>query len=74
MLLVWFALNSLLTGAFLLDGSLIPALPRVAAYLPVLVLGLVVGELLHHRVDKTGFRHAVFAVLLFAGLTPASPQ
>jgi len=73
LILVWFALNSLLTVAFLLDGSLIPALPRVAGYLPVLLLGVVLGELLHHRVNEDWFRRTVFVVLLVAGIALAWP-
>lgn len=65
---VWFALNSLLTMVFLLDGSLLPALPRLVWYLPLLVLGVVVGEWLHHRVDEGRFRQLVFVLLLGTGL------
>lgn len=44
LLCVWFGLNSLLTLAFLADGSLAPALPRVAAYAPLLILGVPAGN------------------------------
>ncbi|MES1943651.1 hypothetical protein PC39_06035 [Salinisphaera sp. PC39] len=73
LIVVWFTLNSLLTAAFLVDGSLWPALPRVAAYLPLLPVGVILGEVLHRRVDEAGFRRAVFAVLLAAGLALAWP-
>ena len=73
LILVWFALNSLLTVVFLLDGSLMPALPRVAAYLPIVLVGVVLGEFLHHKVDEAGFRRVVFVVLLFAGAALAWP-
>ena len=65
---VWFSLNSLLTLVFLFDGSLVPALPRVAMFLPLLVIGVVLGEYLHHRVNEQGFRKAVFVVLFATGL------
>ncbi len=74
LIVVWFALNSLLTGVFLLDGSLLPALPRVVLYLPVLLVGVLLGEFLHHRIDETGFRRAVFLVLLVAGAALAWPR
>lgn len=73
LIVVWFTLNSLLTAAFLADGSLLPALPRVAAYLPLLPVGVLLGEYLHRRVDEAGFRRAVFAVLLVAGAALAWP-
>lgn len=64
---VWFSLNSLLTVVFAIDGSLYPALPKVAAIAPVLVAGVIVGEYLHHRVDEQRFRNVVYALLLFTG-------
>ncbi len=65
---VWFTLNSLLTLSYALDGSLVPALPRVALLAPVVVLGVILGETLHHRVDEARFRGVLFSVLLLAGL------
>lgn len=64
---VWFSLNSLLTLIFALDGSLLPALPRVGMMLPVLVVGVVVGEFLHHRVNEEKFRVVVYGLLLLTG-------
>ena len=64
---VWLTLNSLLTLVFALDGSLVPALPRVAILLPVVVAGVMVGEFLHGRVDELRFRRTVLGVLVFAG-------
>lgn len=65
---VWLSLNGLLTLAFAVDGSLWPALPRVAVFLPLLVAGVILGEWLHHRVREEPFREIVFAVLLATGL------
>ncbi len=65
---VWFTLNSLLTLSYALDGSLAPALPRVAQLAPVVVLGLILGDALHYRVDERRFRTVLFRVLLLAGL------
>src|SRR5690625_1330609 len=36
---VWFSLNSLLTLIFLLDGSLLPSLPRLVSSLPTIFVG-----------------------------------
>jgi hypothetical protein len=65
---VWLVLNGLLTLVFALDGTLVSALPRVAALLPVLVLGVVVGEWLHGRVNEAVFRQLVLVLLLITGV------
>jgi len=70
---VWFSLNSLLTVIFLLDGTLLPALPRLLAYLPLVVVGIVAGEWLHRRIDERRFRQLVFAVLVVTGGVLALP-
>lgn len=64
---VWFSLNSLLTVMFAVDGSLWPALSRVMGYLPLVLIGIVVGEWLHRRVDELRFRRLVFAALAVTG-------
>ncbi|WP_068826530.1 sulfite exporter TauE/SafE family protein [Pseudomonas sp. BMS12] len=64
---VWFTLNSLLTLAFLADGRLLPALPQVAAYAPLLLLGVWLGERLHRRVSEQHFRIAIYCLLLVTG-------
>lgn len=73
LLTVWLSLNGLLTLVFALDGSLQPALPRVAMMLPVLVVGVMLGEWLHRRVDEERFRQLVFAVLLITGVILVLP-
>lgn len=70
---VWFSLNSLLTLIFLLDGSLLPSLPRLVGYLPIIVIGIVVGEWLHHRINEQRFRQLVFVLLGIVGLILAMP-
>ncbi|QKK04082.1 MAG: sulfite exporter TauE/SafE family protein [Pseudomonadota bacterium] len=64
---VWFSLNAGLTVAFLVDGTLVPALPKVAAYLPVLGTGYLLGEFLHHRLDERRFRQLVYVMLIATG-------
>lgn len=71
---VWLALNSLLTIVFYFDGQLVPALPKVAAYLPVLVVGVWVGERLHHKVSERHFRIAIYCLLLVSGALLARPR
>lgn len=65
---VWFSLNLGLTVAFLLDGTLIPSLPRVATYLPVLAAGYFLGDFLHHRLDEHRFRQVVYVLLIVTGV------
>ena len=65
---VWLTLNSLLTLIFAIDGSLLPALPRIAAFLPVAISGVSLGEWLHHRISEQRFRVAVFLLLLVTGI------
>lgn len=64
---VWLSLNGLLTVVFALDGSLIPALPRIGMMLPVLLAGVVIGEFLHHRVNEDRFKQLVYTLLLMTG-------
>lgn len=70
---VWFSLNSLLSLAFLHDGRLLPALPRVLAYAPLLPLGLWLGERLHQRFAERQVRFAIHALLLLSGTLLLSP-
>ncbi|MGE8504654.1 MAG: sulfite exporter TauE/SafE family protein [Pseudomonas sp.] len=70
---VWFTLNSLLTIAFLLDGRLLPALPQVFSYAPLLLLGVWLGERLHRRIDERHFRIAIYILLLVTGILLLAP-
>lgn len=70
---VWFTLNVVLTCIYWFDGRLLPALPRVAGYLPLLLAGLWLGEKLHHRVDERQFRKAAFVLLLVTGFLLLKP-
>lgn len=71
---VWVSLNVVLSCAFFLDGSLVPALPRIASYLPVLFIGVWIGETLHHRVSEQHFRKAIFGLLLVTGTLLLIPR
>ncbi|QEY63653.1 sulfite exporter TauE/SafE family protein [Metapseudomonas lalkuanensis] len=68
LLCAWFGLNSLLTLAFLHDGSLAPALPRIGTYAPLLVLGALTGEYLHQRLAEGHFRTAIHLLLCLCGV------
>lgn len=73
LILVWLSLNSLLTVVFLLDGSLLPAAPRIGLLVPVVIAAMLLGEWLHHRVNEARFRQAVFVVLWMTGLILLRP-
>lgn len=64
---VWLVLNASLTLLYAADGTLAPALPRAAAYLPVMLVGIVAGEALHRRLDERRFRALVLALLAVTG-------
>lgn len=64
---VWLVLNAGLTLLYALDGTLAPALPRAAAYLPLMLVGMVAGETLHRRLDERRFRALVLALLAVTG-------
>ncbi|MCY1219104.1 Sulfite exporter TauE/SafE [compost metagenome] len=68
LLCVWFGLNSLLTLAFLCDGSLAPALPRIATYAPLLLVGALGGEYLHRHLAEGHFRTAIHLLLCLCGV------
>lgn len=67
LLSVWFSLNASLSLLFLFDGSLIPSLPRLASFLPLLVVGVLLGEFLHHRLNEQRFRQLVYGLLVITG-------
>ncbi len=63
---VWFALNIGLTAVYAWDGRLAPV-SKLTAVAPMVLVGIVLGEFLHHRVDERKFRAVVFTLLVFAG-------
>ncbi len=67
LILVWFALNAMLTVLFLRQGRLQPLFGHVAAYLPLIPVGVWLGEHLHHKVDDDAFRLWLYRVLVIAG-------
>jgi uncharacterized membrane protein YfcA len=64
---VWFVLNSLLSLAFLADGRLQPALPHIAVYAPLLLVGGLLGEYLTPRLNEQRFRQLVYGLLAVVG-------
>ncbi len=67
---VFLTLNSTLTGIYALTGKIGGAtLSCVGALVPVVLLAIVIGELIHHRLDERRFRVVVFSLLLVAGVS-----
>lgn len=71
---VWLTLNATLTLAFFVDGRLGVALPKVAMFLPLLIVGVWLGEAMHHRVKEQHFRVAIYALLLVTGALLIMPR
>ncbi|MBI2395631.1 MAG: sulfite exporter TauE/SafE family protein [Deltaproteobacteria bacterium] len=64
---LWLVMNVVLVASMAIDGSLGgKSLVTSAALLPPLVVGLLAGDRLHHRMPERAFRVAVFALLLVA--------
>ncbi|MGB1556524.1 MAG: hypothetical protein ACPHCJ_01950, partial [Oceanococcaceae bacterium] len=57
-----------LTVIFLAQGRLQPEILWVGAYLPLIPLGVWLGERLHHKVDEAGFRLWLYRVLVLAAV------
>ena len=59
-----------MTGFYLFSGKLTAASVKLVVILfPVIVVGIFLGEWLHHRIDEFRFKIFVFAVLLIAGFS-----
>ena len=68
MVCVWFTLNLFLTIAFLVDGKLQPLATSVLAYLPLLVIAVYIGNILHLKVNEKHFKVSVYGLLLLTGV------
>ncbi len=67
--LLWLLLSIVLVGGYVVDGSLrLPQLQQSALLGVPLVLGFVVGNLLHLHVPQRAFRLAVCVLLVVAGV------
>lgn len=68
MLCVWFSLNTSLSVLLLIEGQLLPALPRLLLFIPLLLVGVLAGDYLHQRINEQRFRQMVYALLAATGL------
>ena len=71
---VWIVLNVVLVTSFAAEGRYAAAdAVDLLVLVPAVPLGLVVGELLHHRVPERPFKIAVFTLLVAAALSLLIP-
>jgi uncharacterized membrane protein YfcA len=65
---VWLVFNVILIGWYLATGRLgAPEATRIAALMPCVLIGIWLGEVLHHRLPERAFRGLVQVVLLVGG-------
>jgi uncharacterized membrane protein YfcA len=67
---VWFIFSVILTASYLIAGIFTAQTVKlILILLPTILIGIVLGEWLHHRIDEYRFKIFVFVVLLFAGVS-----
>jgi uncharacterized protein len=67
---VWLSINSILIVTYVVTHRLTAeTLKHSAVLLPMVVLGIVIGELLHRYINEKHFRVVIFCILIVAGLS-----
>ncbi|NLZ77155.1 MAG: sulfite exporter TauE/SafE family protein [Spirochaetales bacterium] len=67
--LLWASLNTIIIGAYLIEGSLKKeTLGATAIMIPFIAVGYLIGEHIHHRIDERKFSILVFVMLLLTGI------
>ena len=67
---MWLLTNTTLTISYAATGRLTAeSLCYMAQLLPLILVGMVFGERLHHRVNERVFRIVVFGILVLAGIS-----
>lgn len=67
--LVWVTLNSVLTLQMISAGAFTPEAIRVGLYgLPFLILGGVIGNIAHNKIEEAQFLKLTYVVLLVSGI------
>ena len=67
---VWLIFSVLLTVSYAISGTITAdSIKFIAILLPLIVIGILAGEWLHHYIDEYRFKIFVFSVLLFAGIS-----
>lgn len=72
---VWLIMNTILLITYLFDGKItMETLTLSFKVLPMLPIGIFIGEILHNKVNEKTFRIVVFSLLLVAGSILASSR
>jgi hypothetical protein len=72
---VWLLFSIVLTASYLIGGNFShESLVMITILLPLIIIGLFLGEWLHHHIDEYRFKIFVFAVLLLAGFSTCFGQ
>jgi uncharacterized membrane protein YfcA len=67
---VWLIFSVILSASYLVAGRFTALSIRfILILLPMILIGILIGEWLHHRIDENRFKIFVFGVLFFAGLS-----
>jgi len=67
---VWLSINSVLIVVYVATGRMtIETVKHSAVLLPMVVLGIIIGELLHRYINERHFRVVIFSILIVAGLS-----
>jgi uncharacterized membrane protein YfcA len=66
--LLWAVLNTVIIGAYLLEGSItLPIAGTTGLLIPFVLFGIIAGEKIHHKVNEQIFSVIVFSMLLITG-------
>ncbi|MBN2223619.1 MAG: TSUP family transporter [Deltaproteobacteria bacterium] len=67
---VWLSINSVLIATYVITHRMtVETIKHSAVMLPMVVLGIVIGEVLHRYINEKHFRIAIFCILIVAGLS-----
>ena len=67
---LWVIMDSFLMASYLLTGILNYHVGLITLFIaPVVMAGLVIGEVLHVRINEKGFKKVIYYLLLFTGLS-----
>ena len=67
---LWLLLNIVLTSFYIVSGKITADSAKLTGMLlPVVIIGLVMGEILHRHINEHFFKIFVFLILLFSGFS-----
>ncbi len=67
---IWLSINSVLIVAYVVTGRMtLETIKHSALLLPVVLVGIIIGEVLHRYINEKHFRIVIFCILIVAGLS-----